>query len=62
MSASFGHAQVAVIAVLNTLGAPDRLSMLIAGESLLNDGVAVVIFLLLLQHAAGTMPLPRWRV
>ena len=36
-----------MIAVLNTLGAPDRLSMLIAGESLLNDGTAVVIFLLL---------------
>ena len=31
---------VAVVAVLHTLGAPDKLSHLIEGESLLNDGSA----------------------
>lgn len=35
---------VAVIACLRTLGAPEKLSSLIDGESLLNDGSAVVFF------------------
>jgi NhaP-type Na+/H+ or K+/H+ antiporter len=36
---------VAVVAVLQTLGAQPKLSHMIEGESLLNDGTAVVIFL-----------------
>jgi NhaP-type Na+/H+ or K+/H+ antiporter len=36
---------VAVVAVLQTLGAQPKLSHMIEGESLLNDGSAVVIFL-----------------
>ncbi|MFB6080518.1 MAG: Na+/H+ antiporter [Haloferacaceae archaeon] len=35
---------VSVLALFEELGAPDRLSVLVEGESLLNDGVGVVIF------------------
>ncbi len=35
---------VAVISLLREVGAPRRLSVLMEGESLLNDGVAVVVF------------------
>ena len=35
---------VAVVSVLHTLGAPAKLSILISGESLLNDGSAYVFF------------------
>ena len=40
---------VAVVAVLKDLGAPARLSMLVEGESLLNDGTAVMLFVVFLQ-------------
>jgi NhaP-type Na+/H+ or K+/H+ antiporter len=39
---------VAVVALLNTLGASKRISTMIEGESLLNDGTAMVVFLVLL--------------
>ncbi|TAA40988.1 cation:proton antiporter [Corallincola spongiicola] len=39
---------VAVVALLKELGAPKRLETLLEGESLLNDGTAIVIFLLFL--------------
>ncbi len=35
---------VAVVAILRDLGAPKRLGVLIEGESLLNDGTAIVLF------------------
>ncbi|WP_227353875.1 Na+/H+ antiporter [Haladaptatus salinisoli] len=35
---------VSVLALFEELGAPDRLSVLVEGESLINDGVGVVIF------------------
>jgi len=35
---------VAVVALFNTLGVSPRLTMLISGESLLNDGTAIVLF------------------
>lgn len=38
---------VAVVALLNTLGASKRISTMIEGESLLNDGTAMVVFLIL---------------
>jgi CPA1 family monovalent cation:H+ antiporter len=39
---------VSVLALFEELGAPDRLAVLVEGESLLNDGVGVVVFTALL--------------
>ncbi|MBZ0136309.1 MAG: cation:proton antiporter [Planctomycetes bacterium] len=44
---------VAVVALLRDVGAPKRLSLLIEGESLLNDATAIVAFTLLIGLAAG---------
>ena len=46
--ADLGHRPVAVIAFFRSVGVDKRLSTLIEGESLLNDGVAVVLFSLAL--------------
>jgi NhaP-type Na+/H+ or K+/H+ antiporter len=40
---------VAVVALFNTLGVSPRLTMLVSGESLLNDGTAIVLFQLTLK-------------
>ncbi|HEX9090469.1 MAG TPA: Na+/H+ antiporter, partial [Anaerolineales bacterium] len=42
---------VAVVALFRTLGVPKRLSVLIEGESLFNDGTAIVLFHLMLTIA-----------
>jgi CPA1 family monovalent cation:H+ antiporter len=44
---------VAVVALFRTLGAPRRLTMLLDGESLLNDGTAIVVFTLSLSLLSG---------
>ncbi|MEZ4457341.1 MAG: Na+/H+ antiporter [Gemmatimonadales bacterium] len=44
---------IAVVAVVRRLGAPRRLAVLLDGESLLNDGTAIVLFTLSLSLAAG---------
>jgi CPA1 family monovalent cation:H+ antiporter len=44
---------VAVVALFRELGAPLRLTVLVEGESLLNDATAIVVFSILLAMATG---------
>ena len=44
---------IAVVALFKSLGAPRGLGVLVEGESLLNDGTAVVLFTLILGVALG---------
>ncbi|CAN5261807.1 hypothetical protein BH24ACT10_BH24ACT10_07200 [soil metagenome] len=44
---------VAVVAIFRDLGVPRRLLTMVEGESLLNDGVAIVLFAVLLEAATG---------
>ncbi len=45
---------IAVVGMFKTLGAPRRLSILVEGESLLNDGTAIVLFALALDIVLGS--------
>jgi len=44
---------IAVVATFRRLGAPDRLSTLVEGESLLNDGTGLVLFALTVRTVGG---------
>jgi monovalent cation:H+ antiporter, CPA1 family len=44
---------IAVVSLFKSLGAPKRMAVLVEGESLLNDGTAVVVFTLLLSALGG---------
>ncbi|WNG54574.1 Na+/H+ antiporter [Archangium gephyra] len=44
---------IAVVGLFKALGAPKRLAILVEGESLLNDGTAVVLFTLIVAVANG---------
>jgi len=45
---------IAVVALFKSVGAPRELSVLMEGESLLNDGTAIVVFTLILSVIKGT--------
>ncbi|MBX0323469.1 cation:proton antiporter [Halomicroarcula sp. F13] len=45
---------VSVLALFEELGAPDRLATLVEGESLVNDGVGVVVFSALLGYVGSS--------
>ena len=52
---------VAVVAFLKELGASKKLGTLIEGESLLNDGTAIVAFVLLIGVVTGAEVFKYWK-
>merc|ERR1719277_1230864 len=47
---------VAVVAIFKSLGVSQRLTMIISGESLFNDGTAMVLFVMFMDLCRGDQP------
>jgi CPA1 family monovalent cation:H+ antiporter len=52
---------IAVLEMLRRVGIPKRIEAQLAGESLFNDGIGAVLFITMLEVAAGRAPTP-WQV
>lgn len=50
----------AVVAIFREIGAPRRLSLLVEGESLLNDAAAIALYILLLDALLAASPINGW--
>jgi CPA1 family monovalent cation:H+ antiporter len=47
---------IAVVGLFKSLGAPKRLTLIVEGESLVNDGTGIVLFTIVISFAMGAPP------
>lgn len=52
---------VAVVAILKELGVSEQLSVIVDGESLLNDGIAILLYEIMREIVAGGQPSGSWQ-